>query len=212
MEFNEKEVSLIERTFVITGVFLAIIFCLVWVAVALWPAAAEAADKPVEAKHSYIGVEKCGMCHKADAKGNQLKQWQASKHAHAYHTLATKEAKEIAEKAGVKGDPQKAPECLKCHVTAFNVDKALLGEKFKMEDGIQCEVCHGPGGDYMKLPIMKDKKKAIENGLMVPTEETCKRCHNDSAPGFKGFDFKAASKKIAHKRPEKKEASAGKTK
>ncbi|OGH62764.1 MAG: hypothetical protein A3G34_12130 [Candidatus Lindowbacteria bacterium RIFCSPLOWO2_12_FULL_62_27] len=164
-----------------------------------WPSNGASAAEP--APHKFIGAEKCGACHKSDAKGNQLKQWQGSKHSHAYQTLATKEAKEVAEKAGVKGDPQKAPECLKCHVTAFGAAASLLGEKFKMSDGVQCEACHGAGGDYAKVPVMKDRKKAVENGMIIPDEKTCTRCHNESAPGFKGFDFKEMWKKVAHKKP-----------
>lgn len=214
MGLDEKEICLMERTFVVAGVVLAILFSLVCVAILIWPGAASAADaasaksdKPT-AKHGYIGVEKCGMCHKNDAKGNQLKAWKDSKHAQAYHVLASKEANEVAEKAGVKGDPQKAQECLKCHVAALGVDAALLGDKFKMEDGVQCEVCHGAGADYAKIPVMKDRKKAVDAGLVIPNEETCKRCHNETAPGFKGFNFKEAVKKIAHPNPQK--GAAGK--
>ena len=209
VEFNEREVTLMERTFIVTGVILAIVFSLLCVAVMIWSEDAASAGGPAKAKpepaaakkHGFVGVAKCGMCHKSDAKGNQLKQWQGSKHSHAYQTLATKEAKEVAEKAGVKGDPQKAPECLKCHVTAFGAAASLLGEKFKMSDGVQCEACHGAGGDYAKVPVMKDRKKAVENGMIIPDEKTCTRCHNESAPGFKGFDFKEMWKKVAHKKP-----------
>ena len=42
--------------------------------------------------HKYIGVKKCGMCHKSEAKGNQLGQWKESKHAKAFETLASEAA------------------------------------------------------------------------------------------------------------------------
>lgn len=218
MELQEREVNLIERTFVVMGVLCAIVFSLLCLAVLLWPNLAAAKDalsksgdaaaKDKAVGHKYVGAATCGMCHKSDAVGNQLKVWQESKHAKAFATLGTKEAKEIAEKAGVKGDPQKAPQCVKCHVTAFGVDPAMLGEKFKMEDGVQCEACHGAGGDYKAIKIMKDKKAAIDNGLVIPDEKTCRGCHNEEAPTFKGFDFKERWKKIDHKRPEKKETPA----
>ena len=47
-----------------------------------------------------------------------------------------------------------------------NVDKALLGEKFKIEDGVQCETCHGAGSNYKSLKVMKNEKDAIANGLI----------------------------------------------
>ena len=139
--------------------------------------------------HKYIGVKKCSMCHKSDAKGNQHKIWLSMKHSKAYKTLETHEAKETAKKAGVSVDPTVAPECLRCHVTAYGVDASLLGSGFNKEDGVQCESCHGAGGDYYKMSVMKDKALSIEKGLVVPTKEVCVKCHNEESPNFPGFDF-----------------------
>lgn len=223
MVCHEREVCLIEGPVVGRGGVRTVLFSLICAAGLLWPGlgfAEEAgADKtpaqiseeksadtaPAVVQHSYVGAQKCGMCHKSEAKGNQFKVWQESKHAQAYHLLASDEAETMAKNAGIEGDPQKAPECLKCHVTAWGVDTALLGEKFNMEDGVQCERCHGAGGDYAKMSIMKDKDKAIENGLIIPTEATCRGCHNEKSPAFKGFDFEERWKKIDHRRPETKD-------
>ncbi len=207
---NEEELTLVKRTFmwgvVVAAVALAVFF--IAQAFAVPASAADPAAKGGPAGHKFVGVATCGMCHKSEATGNQLKVWQESKHAKAFATLGTKEAKAIAEKAGVKGDPQKEPQCVKCHVTAFGVDASMLGEKFKMEDGVQCEACHGPGADYKAIKTMKDKKAAIDAGLVIPDEKTCRTCHNEQAPTFKGFDFKERLSKIVHKRPAKKEAPA----
>ena len=158
----------------------------------------DAANKATE--HSYVGVSKCGMCHKAKAKGNQLAQWQESAHAQAYATLATDAAKAVAKKAGVS-DPQKSPKCLECHVTAYGVDKKLLGAKYSVEDGVGCESCHGPGSDYMKMSTMKDQEKAVAAGMVVPTEKTCVKCHNEKSPTYKKFVFKDRVAQVAHPRP-----------
>lgn len=161
-------------------------------------------DSPKEEKaaaHAYVGVSKCGMCHKAEARGNQLAQWEQTAHSRAYDSLAGDAAKEAAKKAGVEGDPQKSPKCLKCHVTAFGVDEKLLGPKHKIEEGVGCESCHGPGEDYMKMSVMKDREKAIAAGLLIPTEETCVRCHNEESPTFKKFVFKEMYAKVAHPKP-----------
>jgi hypothetical protein len=41
-----------------------------------------------------------------------------------------------------------------------------------------CETCHGNGGDYAKMALMKDAAKAHEAGLVTPTKETCTaKCH-----------------------------------
>jgi hypothetical protein len=152
--------------------------------------------------HAYVGAEKCKMCHNSPAKGAQFTKWSQSTHARAYATLATEEAKKIAAAKGI-ADPQKADECLRCHVTGHGAPAAKLTEKYKKEEGVTCEACHGPGGDYWKMEVMKDRAKSIAAGMIVPTEETCKGCHNPENPTFKGFDYAAALAKIAHPNPQK---------
>ncbi len=158
-----------------------------------------------EAKpHGYVGAEMCGMCHKTEKQGKQLSIWQESKHAQAYKTLLTDEANKIAKEKGFTTPAAKTPECLKCHVTAYGVDASLLGPKFNMEDGVQCESCHGAGADYKMLSIMKDKEKAIANGLQIHTDlkTFCATCHNSQSPTYKeGWDAEASFQKIKHDIP-----------
>lgn len=156
-----------------------------------------------EGNHKYIGVKKCSMCHKSDEKGNQYNQWLSTKHAKAYETLGTDAAKETAQKAGVAGNPQEEAKCLKCHVTASGVDSSLLEDGLKKEDGVQCEACHGAGGDYMAMSVMKDKEKAVDAGLVMPTQEVCLKCHNSESPNYKEFKFDELYPKIAHPNPNK---------
>jgi hypothetical protein len=162
------------------------------------------AEKKEAPKHQYVGVSKCAMCHKAKARGNQVAAWENARHSKAYETLGTDKAKEIAKKMEID-DPQKSPKCLKCHVTAYGVDKELLGPKYTMEEGVGCESCHGPGGDYMKLSIMKDREKSVAAGLVVPTEELCVSCHNEESPTYVKFVYKEKVAKIAHPRPKAEE-------
>lgn len=168
-----------------------------------------AQDKP-----QYVGAEACGKCHKRETTGNQLGQWQQSKHAKAFASLGTPEAKKIAAAKGI-ADPQKDGKCLKCHVTAFGVDAALIakpaieGEKgYQAEDGVQCESCHGPGSQYKARKVMKDKTAAIAAGLIIPDEKVCKTCHNAESPSYKEFNFAEMKKKIEHPNPNKGKAEA----
>jgi len=154
-----------------------------------------------EDDHQYVGVKKCSMCHKSATKGNQHGQWLSSNHANAYNSLATAEAKEAALANGVTGDPQEAEECLKCHVTGFGVDQTLLGSGFKKEDGVQCETCHGAGGDYWSMSVMKSREQAIAAGLIIPDETLCRSCHNEESPNFQGFDYEEYHKQIEHPKP-----------
>lgn len=163
-------------------------------------AKSEAGEKAA-VEHGYIGVDGCKMCHKSEKKGDQFGKWSESPHAKAFATLATDEAKAVAKKAGLEGDPQKADACLTCHVTGHGAKAELFGKKYKAEDGVGCESCHGAGADYKKTKTMKDREAAVAAGLIVPTEETCKGCHNEKSPTFKEFDFEKAFAQIAHPYP-----------
>ena len=153
-----------------------------------------------EPAHAYVGAEKCKMCHSSAAKGAQFTKWTESPHAKAFATLATDEAKKIAAAKGI-ADPQTSDACLRCHVTGHGAPAAKLTDKYKKEDGVSCESCHGPGSDYWKMDVMKDRAKAEAAGMVLPNEATCKTCHNADSPTFKGFDFAAAKAKIAHPNP-----------
>lgn len=160
------------------------------------------ASSQAAAENAFVGAEKCKMCHNAPAKGAQFTRWAESRHAKAYQTLAGEEAKKLAAARGI-ADPQKAPECLKCHVTGQGAPANLLTDKYKAEEGVSCESCHGAGGAYWKMEIMKDRAKSMAAGLEIPTEKTCARCHNAESPTFKGFDYKAKAAVIAHPNPQR---------
>ncbi|MBN1576831.1 MAG: cytochrome c family protein [Chitinispirillaceae bacterium] len=153
----------------------------------------------------YIGAAKCAkMCHKGEKKGNQYEIWQKSKHAGAFKTLGTDSSKEVAKKANVTGDPQKSPECLRCHVTAFGVKKELVDSTCTYNQGVGCEACHGPGSEYRKLGAMKKHDMAVKAGLWEQNEALCIKCHNKESPTYKPFNFIEAVKKDAHPIPGKK--------
>jgi nitrate/TMAO reductase-like tetraheme cytochrome c subunit len=158
-------------------------------------------------KHQFVGVQFCSMCHKTEKSGEQFQKWQASKHSQAMKVLETADADKIAEAQGVKGKAADAKECLECHQTGYGVSASLMGSKFNKEDGVQCESCHGAGGDYDKIGIMKDHEKSVAAGLadLSPdnggAEKLCETCHNKKSPNFKSFDFKKMWAEIAHPVP-----------
>jgi hypothetical protein len=152
---------------------------------------------------NYAGVKACGICHKKDDSGNQLGVWEKSPHAKAFQTLGTDKAKEAGKKAGVD-DPQKSGKCLKCHSTAYNFTESVANEKVKVEDGVTCESCHGPGKKYMAKSTMEDREKAIAAGLIHPATQSCKLCHNEQSPTWTSFNEEEMVKKIAHPDPKVK--------
>lgn len=155
-----------------------------------------------ELEHEFIGSKKCSLCHKRENQGSQYSIWQESSHAKAFKALAAPEAKELAAHLGV-GDPQKSGECLKCHSTAYWFSKKKVTEKISVEEGVGCESCHGPGKDYMKMTTMKDRQKAVDAGLLLPDEKTCRKCHNETAPNVKEFKYEESWGKIKHPVPQK---------
>jgi len=124
------------------------------------------------ADHAYVGAKKCKMCHKL-----QYTSWEGTTHAKA------------TEAAKASTDRKYDASCLKCHAT--NADEALAG--------VQCEACHGPGADFKKMSIMKDREKAIANGLVLPTQETCNGCHTGDDHSSKvDFAKNVTNKKAIH--------------
>ena len=133
--------------------------------------------------YKYIGAAKCKICHNKVKTGEQYKKWAEGPHAKAMKILSAEE--------------QKNQSCIKCHSTAESVDSKLVAS-IKVEEGVSCESCHGPGSVYKSAGIMKNKKLAMSKGLVMPDEKVCRRCHNDKSPHFKGFNFEEYKAKIAH--------------
>lgn len=153
--------------------------------------------------NTYVGVETCAMCHKTEKQGSQLSIWQNSAHSKAFETLKTEKANQIATEKGFKTPAVETPECLKCHVTGYNLDASMLGKKFKVEDGVQCETCHGAGSAYKDMKVMKDKDLAVKNGLVMheKLESFCIGCHNVESPTYVDMDINEAWQKIKHSVP-----------
>ena len=153
-------------------------------------------------KFKYVGSAKCKMCHNSAKKGAQFKVWSSSRHANAYATLATPEAKKIAKEKGIE-DPQKSAACLTCHVTGAGAPKDMFAASFKVEtEGVGCETCHGPGSEFKSMKIMKDiragKIDAKTVGFTKYKPEDCKSCHNPKSPTYKEFKYEEFWKKIEH--------------
>jgi hypothetical protein len=108
-------------------------------------------------------------------------------------------------------DPQNDPKCLKCHVTGQLEAGGAFDAKFDKAEGVGCESCHGAGSEYAKKKVMEDAMKGAIQGSSVglvdePTEQACKKCHNEESPTYKPFNFQEAKEKIAHPIPDARKA------
>ncbi len=157
---------------------------------------------PSVAQHKYVGVTMCSVCHKTEKQGKQFDIWKSTAHAGAFKTLQSPKADEIAKAKGLTVKASEAPECLECHATGYKADKSLTAA-LKIEDGIQCESCHGPGSDYKSIPVMKDTAKAKAAGLILAKGDPklCTQCHNSKSPSYKEFKYQEAWEKIKHPIP-----------
>jgi YVTN family beta-propeller protein len=154
------------------------------------------------AEQVFVGAEVCGECH-SSLQRDQFDSWYRSPHARAYATLALPEAAEIALISGINESPFSNPVCLGCHATASDVEAWELDPTFHIEDGVQCELCHGPGSEYMAAEVMFDSEAAKVAGLRKPDRRTCMVCHKEKGShtavlDVKPFNYDEALKRIAH--------------
>ncbi len=162
--------------------------------------AAEPYRQPV-----YVGVKVCASCHEGQQMGSQCSTWLRTAHAGAYASLATPAAKQIAKWSGIPTEPQESAMCLGCHATGAEAEDWEKDDTFFLRDGVQCEMCHGPGSEYKE--VMTDRRAAMMAGLRMPTKKDCLQCHAEKgshriALGPRDFDLAAAWQRIAHPTPE----------
>jgi len=133
----------------------------------------------------YIGAKKCKACHI-----KQYKSWEKTAMATSFESLKPGVKAEAKKKAGL--DPGKDythdAACLECHTTGYGRPGGFRSiEETPDMANVQCEGCHGAGGNY--LEVMKTDKefklgdiKAV--GFVMPSEDEqgCLRCHGERSP------------------------------
>ena len=145
---------------------------------------------------TYVGADKCKICHKTKKQGRQFPIWEESRHSKSFEDLFSETALEVAKKRNLDKPPSEHPDCLKCHGPLYEKAPEIKAE------GVTCEVCHGPGSAYKKLSIMKNREKSKTSGLVVyespeAIKKLCSTCHSSEE-----FDFEASWEKIKHPKSE----------
>ncbi len=146
----------------------------------------------------YVGAKKCKACHL-----KQYKSWKKTSMSNSFENLKAGVKADEKTKAGL--DPAKDyttdAGCLKCHTTGYGQGGFTSIEETPKLAGVQCESCHGPGGEY-KTVMKKNKKAWKENGytseelkaigLIIPSEDEkgCMVCHGKDSPFNETVDAK----------------------
>lgn len=153
---------------------------------------------PYQVKDKSMGVVNCAnsLCHgsvqpwkDSNILQNEYVTWsRVDKHARAYKVLFNEQSARIARNLGL-ANAAEAKVCLDCH--AHNVVKAQRGDRFKFDDGVSCEACHGPSERWLPKHVEDRATHAsnLEAGLF-PTDDPserarlCLSCHFGNADRF----------------------------
>ncbi len=174
---------------------------LTWLLAITWAASpAFAADS-----FSYVGAKKCKACHL-----KEFTSWSETRMAKSFELLQPGASAEAKKKA--KLDPGKDytadPVCLACHTTGYGKPGGFVSLASTPDlVGVQCEMCHGPGGTFTQKENMsltnKEYKKAdlVKLGLVGEITKTqCENCHNPKSPFYKEFKFEERKAKGTHEK------------
>jgi YVTN family beta-propeller protein len=148
--------------------------------------------------YKYVGNLVCAGCHM-----KEYKAWLGTKHARTWVMLQRKVANTIAKERAIKArSPQYSGVCLECHATAANYPEEFRADGFHVEEGVQCERCHGPGEYHASAEVMRNKEKAKAVGLRKATKEDCLGCHKEKPShkvlGRPPFDFDTFWSRVKH--------------
>lgn len=144
----------------------------------------------------YIGVGSCvnSGCHGSteplNASGvlqNEFYTWlNKDRHAGAYNILLTDRSARIARNMRLRNKAWEEKVCLDCHTT--NVPAAQIAGAVDPEDGVQCEVCHGPASGWRAEHTEEGwtHEQSVARGMIdlrdLPVRaHTCHRCHLGNA-------------------------------
>jgi len=175
---------------------IGLLVCSGWLA-GLAPAtlAGESPALPADRDARFLGVATCGSseCHgsatpwrNATVTMKERLIWDKyDPHARAFSSLTSEQGQRIARNLAIP-DSAQAPACLTCHSTF--VPSAQRGPRFKLEDGVGCESCHGPGGQFLTTHMQPTSQHLsnLEAGLYPTTDPRaravlCLSCHQGDA-------------------------------
>ncbi|MBU6409594.1 MAG: hypothetical protein KGR98_04315 [Verrucomicrobia bacterium] len=143
----------------------------------------------------FLGANSCASssCHGGGgANQNQFLVW-SLKDFHSQRPVAmleTARARQIADAAGI-ADPMTDERCTTCHEPLRDVPKSRRGPAFNPVEGVSCESCHSPAGNWVRSHTRTDYTRAdrtaagmrdLEN--LYVRANTCVACHQVVSPAL----------------------------
>lgn len=144
----------------------------------------------------YIGVASCvnSGCHGStepmettNVLQNEYYTWlNNDRHAGAFNILFNQQSARIAKNMRLRRPAYEEKVCLDCHTT--NIPAAQIARVVDKEDGVQCEVCHGPASGWLAEHTEEGwtHEQSIERGMIDLRNinsrgTTCAACHIGNA-------------------------------
>jgi hypothetical protein len=109
----------------------------------LWPTASAYGQRRATYLGSVANCTKSG-CHQPQKKWAEEEEPKGNRHRDAYTQLVGDNARKYADRIGLKDPLDLTGVCVECH-TARSPRRSVL------EEGVGCELCHGPGSLYEQV-------------------------------------------------------------
>lgn len=156
----------------------------------------------------YVGVASCASmaCHhfngpQGEARSEYSTWSNFDKHAQAYAALENERSQRIVRNLyGAKAKATETDLCLKCHATYET--KMVKGDRFYLGDGVGCESCHGPAGNYLETHYLagfkelsseeKERRGLWNTKDLSNRTKLCASCHVGDAKREVNHDLIAA--------------------
>ena len=142
------------------------------------------APLPHQSPHQTVGTVNCASstCHgsvtpwdNAVVLRNEYTTWSRfDAHTKAWAVLDTERSDRIVRKLGYDKPATQVQICLDCH--SHSPPAAQRGPRFVQNEGVGCEGCHGPAGDWLASHTRRETTHAenIAKGL-YPTDQPAKQ-------------------------------------
>lgn len=158
-----------ERIMKCSAIFKGLVLGAV-IGICLYALVAYAQQEMISVQATYVGVEKCKMCH-----AKQYEDFLKRKFSKTWKVLE------------MRGETEN-PECLACHTTGYGRPSGFVDEKttphlkFK-----QCEACHGSASFHVSDPDNKEYRKQLMD--YIRDKDICIQCHTCVTFHSGGFKF-----------------------